>query len=37
MLNRLKALNSEREKAVERVRQRQELLAKVCLWFCGSD
>ena len=31
MLNCLKTLNSEREKDVERVRQREELVAKVFL------
>lgn len=32
-LDREKALNSELEKDVERVRQREELLSKVCFWF----
>lgn len=37
MLNRLKTINSERERDVERVLQRRELLAKVCLCFCFAD
>lgn len=31
-MNQLKALIAEQEKDVARVRQREELLAKVCLW-----